>query len=48
MLYSEEELMDKVNAVVGEVEMPPLVEASDDKEKIAAATSKSSKKKEQM
>ena len=48
MPYSEEELMDKVNTLVGKVEMPPLVEASDDEGKTAATTSKLPKKKEQM
>ena len=48
MFYSEEELMDKVNVVVSEVEMPPLEDASSDEEKTAATTSKLSKKKGQM
>ena len=48
MFSSEEDLMNKVNVAVSEVEMPPLEDASGDEEETVATTSKSSKKKGQM
>ena len=47
MFYSEEDLMDKVNTVVSEIEMASLEDASSDEDETAATTSKSSKKKGQ-
>ena len=32
VFYSEEEFLDKMNSALGDIEMPSLVEASDDEE----------------
>ena len=44
VFYSEEEFLDKMNSALGEIEMPPLVEASDDEEEAVVTGDRPAKK----
>ena len=48
VFYSEQKLMDQVNAVVGEEGMPPLENNSSDEGKTTTSSSKSLKKEGKM